>query len=295
MKIVHFIVNPIAGRGKPIITEEYLLNYFEKRDFSIVVMYSEYRGHAKFLTEQSIREKVDIIVACGGDGTINEIASCLVHTNISLGIVPIGSGNGLAHNLKISTNIKKAIKIIKNNNPIAIDVGTINDNYFFSNIGIGFPAKAILNFESSRNRRLIAYLKATFNSIITFKNDTKYRIKANGKEDELYPFLMFISNTNVMGYNFSMTKKAILDDGLLDMVIIGKLNRLKMVYLAFLFLFGIEHTIREYSYQKIKNTTIAFESKNFKNVIQIDGELKRIEKDNLQINVFNKSLHVLSP
>ena len=113
MKTIHFIVNPIAGKGKAIISEQYLSKYFRKREFSIAVKYTEYKGHAKLLTEQSIVQKVDIIVACGGDGTINEIASCLVLTNIALGIIPIGSGNGLARNLKISTNIEKAIGIIK--------------------------------------------------------------------------------------------------------------------------------------------------------------------------------------
>lgn len=295
MKIVHFIVNPIAGKGKPIITDQYLSKYFEKKDFSVAVKYSEYKGHAKLLTEQSIKQKADIIVACGGDGTINEIASCLVHTNIPLGIVPIGSGNGLARNLKISTDIEKAINIIKINNTIAIDVGKINDNYFFSNTGIGFAANTILNFESSKNRRLLTYLTASVRSIWSYRNNTSYTIDINGKQETICPFLIFISNTNVMGYNFSMTRKAILNDGLLDMVVINKLNRLKMIYLAFLFLFGVEHTIREYSYHKIKNTTIAFENKNSETVFQIDGELKGVKKSKLQINVLNKSLNVLSP
>jgi len=295
MKIVHFIVNPVAGKGKPLITEQYLLKYFGKKDFSIVVKYSEYKGHAKLLTRQSIKQKADIIVACGGDGTINEIASCLVHTTIVLGIIPIGSGNGLARNLKISTNIEKAINTIKKNNITAIDVGEINDNYFFSNTGIGFAANTILNFESSRNRRLLTYLIAGIKSMWSYKNIVSYTIEVNGKQETICPFLIFISNTNVMGYNFSMTRKAVLNDGFLDMVVINKLNRLKIFYLAFLFLFGVEHTMREYSYRMIKNTTSAFEGKNSETVFQIDGDLKTIKKNILQIKIFNKSLNVISP
>ena len=165
MKIVHFIVNPIAGKGNHVITEQYLSKYFGKENFRLVVKYSEYKGHAKVLTKQSVKEKAEIIVACGGDGTINEVGSCLVHTDVALGIIPIGSGNGLARNLKIPKSMDKALNFIKYQKAIAIDVGQMNERYFFSNIGFGFTANIISNFESSRNRRLFTYLKATIQSI----------------------------------------------------------------------------------------------------------------------------------
>ncbi len=293
MKTIHFIVNPIAGKGKPLITEQYLLKYFEKKNFSITVKYSEYKGHAKLLTEKSIKQKAGIIVACGGDGTINEIASCLVHTTIVLGIIPIGSGNGLARNLKISTNIEKAIDVIKKNNRTIIDVGKINEQYFFSNTGIGFAANTILNFESSKNRRLITYLKAITKSFWCFKNDTKYTININGKDKVLYPFLIFVSNTNIMGYNFSMTRKAELNDGLLDVVIIDQLSRLKIIYFALLFLFGLEHKIKEYSYFKLKKAIIKSENPELELPYELDGELEKSESGTLRLEVFAKSLIVI--
>jgi len=294
MKIAHFIVNPIAGKGNPFITEQYLSKYFEKKHYSVVVKYSEYKGHAKLLTKQSIKEKANIIVACGGDGTINEIASCLVHTNIALGIVPIGSGNGLARNLKISTNVEKAINIIKLNNTTAIDVGRINGEYFFSNTGFGFAANTISNFENSRDRRLTTYLRATIKSIWSFKNYKKYTIRINGKKEVRDPFLVLVSNTNVMGYNFSLTRKAILNDGLLDIVIIDQLNHLKMIFFAFLFLIGSEHKIRGYSYYKFKNATIEIQNQELDIPYQLDGELKKSESGTFHLEVYKKSLIVVS-
>ena len=293
MKIVHFIVNPIAGKGNPDITEEYLSKYFGKENFRLVVKYSEYKGHAKVLTKQSIKEKAEIIVACGGDGTINEVGSCLVPTDIALGIIPIGSGNGLARNLKIPKSMDKALAIIKNQNTVAIDVGQINERYFFSNIGFGFTANIISNFESSRNRRLYTYLKATIQSIWSYKNNTDYTIEINGKEKVLFPFLVFVSNTNVMGYNFSMTRKAILNDGLLDLVIISKLNRLKIFYLALLFLVGIEHTIREYSYHRVENATIKVGNRELEIPFQIDGEFRTIKNREFQIDIIKGGLNVI--
>lgn len=293
MKIVDFIVNPIAGEGKPLITEQYLLQYFDKKDFSLTVKYSDYKGHAKILTEQSIEKEPDIIVACGGDGTINEVAACLVHTPIILGIIPIGSGNGLARNLRIPMNIEKAIDLIKNNCAVAIDVGKVNDRYFFSNTGIGFPAHTISNFESAKKRKLIGYLKAVAQSTFSYRSTTDCTIAFNGQQQINCPFLILISNTNIMGYNFSLTRKATLNDGYLDMVVIRKLNRLKRIYLGFLILFGVEHILREYSYHLIKKTTLEFENKNSQVFFQIDGELRPLTENKLQIDIFNKSLNVI--
>ena len=140
MPKIHFIVNPIAGSGTHNFSESYFQDYFESNQYNLTVKYSEYKGHAVDLTKESIAQDATIIVACGGDGTINEVASALVSTNIPLGIIPVGSGNGLASNLKISNKIEEAIEIIKNNLQTRIDVGCVNNYYFFSN-----PCNKIIN------------------------------------------------------------------------------------------------------------------------------------------------------
>ena len=113
MKQIHFIINPIAGSGNHNISKKVLQPFFDKNEYEITVKFSVYKNHTTKLTQESIEQKAQIIVACGGDGTINEIANCLVGSNVKLGIVPMGSGNGLASTLKIPKSISEALKVIK--------------------------------------------------------------------------------------------------------------------------------------------------------------------------------------
>ncbi len=111
MAKILFIINPISGSGNHKINEDLVLKYFDKN--KVTLKYSQYKRHAVELTKKSIEEKAEIIAACGGDGTINEVASCIVNTDITLGIIAVGSGNGLASNLKIPKNIDVAMRLIQ--------------------------------------------------------------------------------------------------------------------------------------------------------------------------------------
>ena len=161
MIYIHFIINTISGKGNHNLGKTELEKYFPKGEFKIEVDYSNYKKHAITLTKNAIENSPDYIVACGGDGTINEVASCLINTKIKLGIIPVGSGNGLASNLNIPKEIEKATEIIRNGNSQTIDVGQVNEHYFFSNMGIGIDAHIIKKYETYKKRTLIAYLKAS--------------------------------------------------------------------------------------------------------------------------------------
>lgn len=143
MTYIHFIINPISGNGKHNLSLSYLEQHFPAGEYKIKADYTNEKKHAIKLAEKAAALKPDYIIACGGDGTINEVASCIVGTNITLGILPVGSGNGLASNLDIPRDFNKAIDIIKNGKTTAIDVGKINEQYFFSNMGIGIDALII--------------------------------------------------------------------------------------------------------------------------------------------------------
>ncbi|MBT2161279.1 diacylglycerol/lipid kinase family protein [Zobellia barbeyronii] len=294
MIAIHFIVNPVAGHGRSLLTKEFLLPYFIRSHHHLVVKHSEYKNHAIVLTRESITQKADIIVACGGDGTINEVASCLVGTSIPLGIIPMGSGNGLASNLRIPKNLRKALAIIKERNVTKIDVGKINDRHFFSNMGIGFDATVIKHYESSHKRTLLGYVNACLTSFRAMGKNNGLSVNINkiGRVDN--PFIIMVSNSNEMGYNLSLTPKASLQDGLLDVLIISKISRLKMLWLAVLILFRRVYWLKEAkSFQTkelrlARNDTAHFES-------QLDGELHQIEKGVLEISIKEKSLCILVP
>jgi YegS/Rv2252/BmrU family lipid kinase len=225
---IHFIVNPIAGNGKNKLPESLLKSLFPNTEYAISIKKTAFAFHANQLTEASIIEGAQIIVACGGDGTINEVASCLVNTSVVLGILPMGSGNGLASNLRIPRNIKKALPIIKNQKVIEIDTGTINGEPFFSNTGVGFDAHVISDFEENNARQLFSYIKSTLRTLKTYNYKNVVELKYTGATESISPFLLFISNSNEMGYKMSLTPRASLQDGLLDEVIVPKLSHFKL-------------------------------------------------------------------
>ncbi|HEX8015743.1 MAG TPA: diacylglycerol kinase family protein, partial [Flavobacterium sp.] len=231
MIYIHFIINPISGSGKHNLSASYILSQFPKEKYKIEVDYTNQKKHAIELTKAAITQNPDYIIACGGDGTINEVASSLIGTSIKLGIVPVGSGNGLASNLNIPRDFDKAIAIIKKGHATAMDVGQVNDKYFFSNMGIGIDALIIKKYERAGKRTLPAYIKAAMSSSLEFKTQ-KTIVHFDNQTLEINPLMLFISNSNEMGYNMSLTPKASLRDGLLDMIVIPKLSFLEKIMLG---------------------------------------------------------------
>lgn len=291
---IHFIVNPIAGKGTRWLHLEHLEQYFIKSYHQLTVKYTEYRSHAEVLTRESIEQGAEIIVACGGDGTINEVASCLLGTSIPLGIVPLGSGNGLASNLDIPKNLRQALALLRNPHSITIDTGTINDRFFFSNTGVGFDASVIKNYESSQRRTLIGYLGACITSFRELKRPQEIQISLEDRSMMVKPFMVFVSNTNVMGYHMSLTPKASLQDGLLDVMVISKINRFKMLWLGVLLLLKRPHLLKEARYFQTKGIQLE-RSEHTPFEVQIDGEFHTMEGDFITIGLRTSTLKVIVP
>lgn len=293
MKHIHFIINPIAGSGKQRITKTYLSGFFDANTYAITLKHSVYKKHAIQLTKDSIEEGAQLIVACGGDGTINEVASCLINSSVVLGIIPIGSGNGLASNLKIPKNIEKAIALIKANAVSKIDVGRLNQHYFFSNTGIGIDAKVIMHYENSNERKLISYLKSSVKALRDLVYDNKISVHLNNETITTYPFLIFISNSNEMGYNVSLTPNASLQDGLLDVLIVSKMNKFKSLLFGLLILIKRHHLMKEAkSYQTNRIIIQQSHASGFES--QIDGEFIHIEGNEISVSLLEKSLRVIA-
>ena len=245
------------------------------------------------MAQESVLEQADIVVACGGDGTINEVASCLVNTSIPLGIIPIGSGNGLASNLNIPKNINKALQLIKTQETKRIDVGQLNKHYFFSNTGIGFDAHVIKNYEASNERTIGSYIKATIKSLKKSKKLVQVETTFNGKTIVHKPFLIFISNSNELGYHLSLTPKASLQDGKLDILIVKKISLLKIILFMFLMLFKPHNILKGVDCYQTNNITITQKNKPIFQ-IQIDGEFLLIKKPSIDINILEKALTVIA-
>ncbi|MTG98525.1 MULTISPECIES: diacylglycerol/lipid kinase family protein [Myroides] len=288
---VYFIINPISGKGKHNITQEYVASFFNKDTHRVVAHYSTYKKHAIELTQQALREDADIIVACGGDGTIHEVATELVGKEVAFGIVPVGSGNGLASNLSIPKDIEKAIIRVRDGHVIKMDVGTLNGEYFFSNMGFGIDATIIDKYERSGKRKLGAYIKASLNSAQEFKAK-RVQVTYNGMTKEVNPLLLFISNSNEMGYNMSLTPKASLTDGLLDYLMVPKINLFKQLTFGVYVLFKMTDKFRKTDYIQTDHIIVEIPDQQT-NGLQMDGEYYEFDANKFEIKVLKGALQVI--
>ena len=231
-KRIVFVVNPISGtQGKKAI-----LKWIDERldqsiyDYSIVK--TEYAGHATQIAANAVQEKVDVVVAIGGDGTINEIARSLVHTNTALGIIPCGSGNGLARHLRIPMEPKAAIDVLNRGHELCIDYGKINNIPFFCTCGVGFDAFISLKFADSGKRGLLTYLENTLHESLTYHPET-YEIENEEGTMKYKAWLIACGNASQYGNDAYIAPQASLTDGLMDVTIMEPFTVLDVPSLSF--------------------------------------------------------------
>lgn len=291
MKKIFFIVNPISGKGKHNITLEYIKTLFDEKAFDLHVLYSTYKRHAITLTQEALEANADIIVACGGDGTIHEVATEVVGKDVIFGVVPVGSGNGLASNLSIPKDIEKAILRVRDGKVMNMDVGCVNGEYFFSNMGFGIDATIIDNYEKSGKRKLGAYIKAALHSA-KYYTTKKMLVTYKGETKEVNPLLLFISNSNEMGYNMSLTPKASLTDGLLDYLMVPKINLFKQLTFGLYVILKKTDKFRKTDYVQTDKITVEIVGQE-KNGFQMDGEYYEYDTNKFEISMIKGGLRVL--
>tara|TARA_B110000967_G_scaffold93058_1_gene95649 strand:- start:2800 stop:3663 length:864 start_codon:yes stop_codon:yes gene_type:complete len=287
-------VNPISGKGKNSLDPAMVLRVFNPKTFKVEITETLKPSHAIELSLESIKKGVDIIVACGGDGTINEVAGCLIGTSVKLGIIKFGSGNGLATTLNIPKNSEDALRVIKQGITTKIDAGEINNHYFFSNSGIGFDANVINNYSNTKKRQLASYLKASLSTFFSKPPPLSIEIAINSELFSLKPFMVFVSNSNEMGYDISLTPKASIQDGMLDVIIVETLNKLEIIYFAFLLLIKKPQKFKKAHYFLTKNIEIT-NLLNGSVLTQIDGESRQIDSNTLKISIKKEALSVIIP
>lgn len=230
-KIV-FIVNPISGTHN----KKYILNLLpQKLDSSLFewhVAQTEYAGHATLLSEEYAAKDYDAIVAIGGDGTVNEVARSLIHKKTALGVIPCGSGNGLARHLQIPMEPVGAIKVINRFAVKSLDYGTINSNPFFCTCGVGFDAFVSSKFATAGRRGIMTYLENTLREGLKYKPET-YEIEIEGEKVKYRAFLIACANASQYGNNAYIAPQASMSDGMLDVTIMEPFNVVEAPQIAF--------------------------------------------------------------
>ncbi|WP_262245269.1 diacylglycerol/lipid kinase family protein [Parapedobacter soli] len=220
-KRILFVVNPISGGRRKTGFEKRVMAELDTALFDSSFHFTEYAGHANELATQAVADGVDVVVAVGGDGTINEIAAALNGTETVLGIIPEGSGNGLALYLGIPLNERAAIRRLNKIEYLTIDSGMINEFPFFNMAGIGFDASVSDRFANDSIRGPIGYLRAVLREISTYK-PKRYRLDIDGQVIEREAFMISVANSPQYGNNAYVAPQASVTDGMLDVCIIHK-------------------------------------------------------------------------
>ena len=217
-KKIIFILNPISGTvskaGIPGLIEERL----DKEKFDCRIAETKYAGHATELAQQAARQGIDIVVAVGGDGTVNEVGRALVNTKTAMGILPCGSGNGLARHLNLPMNLKKCIDILNDCDIHTLDYGLINRHPFFCTCGMGFDAFISMKFAEAGKRGPITYMQKILEDGLSYQPET-YEIEDEEGTRRYKAFLVSAANASQYGNNAYIAPQASMSDGLLDIII----------------------------------------------------------------------------
>ncbi len=285
---VIFIINPISGTvGKGHIVGM-VPQYLGDSRFEVDIKYTEHSGHAAELARQAASRAFDIAVAVGGDGTVNEVARSLVHTETALGIVPCGSGNGLARHLGIPMNPSGALRVIADCNIEKLDYGMINDTPFFCTCGVGFDAFVSSKFAESGKRGLLSYIENTLREGLKYRPDT-YDIEVDGEKQHYKAFLIACANASQYGNNVYIAPQASMSDGLMDVTIMEPFNVLEAPQIAIqLFNKSIDTNSRIRTF-KCHRLHI---HRNAPGVIHFDGDPKQ-EGQDLDVRLVESAIHVV--
>lgn len=289
LKKILFIINPISG-GKPKIKLPALIvAHLDSTRFDPSFRFTENVGHASIIVQQAIEEKIDIVVAVGGDGTVNEVAAKLIHTAIPLGIIPLGSGNGLARSLNLPMAVQKAIRVINTGVPTRIDAAKLNQAYFFNMAGIGFDAHLSAAFASNKTRGLLGYIQLGLKEITAYRPQ-RYEITVDGTTINRLAFMVSVANSSQYGNNVHISPQSSLTDGLLEVCIVKPFPLYKLPILAYQMLRATTHQSK--MVEIIRGRTIQIVRQGAA-AIHLDGEPK-VETQTIDISIFPLALNVIA-
>jgi diacylglycerol kinase (ATP) len=242
-----FIINPKSGFRHPLRQlEDHIYSVFnETGNDKFEIVHSEYAGHAYNLARDAAGRGVSMVVAAGGDGTMNEVCSALVNTQTAFGLIPMGSGNGYARSLKIPLNYKAAIQHIKDGKAGKIDVGRIDNRYFFGTAGFTLDAHISAKFDSFNHRGPLPYFYIGLREFLNYTCED-FELEFNGNRINVCPIILTVANTSQYGNGAIIAPQADFADGLLDICIIENQSVLDLSFRLNLLFNGKIQSMRGY-------------------------------------------------
>lgn len=230
-KKILFIMNPISGTSSKAGIPGLIENQLDKDKYDYEIRMTEYAGHGAKMAQDASGQGFDIVVAVGGDGTVNEVARGIARTQTALGILPCGSGNGLARHLMLPMNIKKSIQVLNQCEIHDLDYGLINGHPFFCTCGMGFDALISMKFAEAGKRGLVTYAESVLKEWLRYKPQTYELIDDTGTK-RFKAFVVSCANASQYGNNAYIAPQASMSDGLMDVVVMEPFDLIEASQIA---------------------------------------------------------------
>lgn len=288
---VRFIFNPRSGRNhrRPVLYER-ARGFITEHGLDAAVVATERPKHATELARRALDDGCQLVVAIGGDGTLNEVASALVGTEATLGLVPCGSGNGLGRHLGIPGPGRGAFRTLLHGQPRLIDTGLADGHPFFNAMGLGFDAEISDRFNRLTRRGLPAYCQTTFHAFFRFRSQL-YTIRSGQTCVQTRAFIVSVANSDQYGNDCFIAPGARVDDGRLDVTVLKKVDLFNAVPLALrLFTQSIDGSP---SVARLRGSRFTIE-RSHRGLIHTDGETHEAGK-NIEVAVRPASLRIMVP
>ena len=290
MRNILFIINPISGTGKQRKVELAIEKNLDKANLTFRILYTDAPGKATELCKEAVAQGMDAVIAVGGDGTVNEIGQALVGTGTALGIIPTGSGNGLARHLKIPFNKAKAVQVINQFKVRKIDTATINDKVFLSIAGIGYDAFVAKKFAKAPKRGFFSYFRIVSGEYAGYR-PKKYVLEVDGQTITRRALLIAFANSNQFGNNTSIDPNATIDDGFIDICILRRIPLLIIPFYAPLLFTKMFHKTHYIEIIRAREATI---TRKKGKTMHFDGDPVAIGK-RLEMKINPLSLNIIIP
>ena len=284
-----FIINPFAGYRSKDRMPKLIKEIISKDKFDYDIVETQYAGHASEIAAEGVSAKYDAVVAIGGDGTLNEVASSLTYTNVALGIVPGGSGNGMSTHLGIGRSARKALRILGEFNVRGMDSVKMNDRFYLNMAGVGIDGLVAYKTKLNAKRGFTNYLKGALVESVKYKNQ-KYTIEVDGKKYTGKFLSVNVANGSMFGYNFTIAADADTSDGLLDALMIRDAHKIDYFGNAWRFWAGRIHKSKLAKTAKTSSLKLTTYEDSY---MHIDGEGYPCPPGEFEFTVMRDSLKVI--
>ena len=224
-----FFINPVSGTTSKIRLQKKIIKRCREKNIGYELLFTPEDGNYSFLREKIDRDEITDIVICGGDGSISPVTASVLNLNVNIGIIPVGSGNGLALTAKIPRSVDKALEIIFAGKAGCIDAFLINGRLGCMLCGIGLDAQVAYDFSLQQKRGLSTYLRQSFKNFL-IASPYPFDVFIQNTQLHVDAFFISIANSNQFGNNFKIAPRASLTDGLLDVVVVKKMSKARIFW-----------------------------------------------------------------